>query len=40
MKAVMHRFKSLLVNVGINLSRGNVRVTQQFLDDAQIGSIA
>lgn len=36
----MHRLKPLLVNVGIDLGRGNVSVTQHLLNDAQIGAIA
>src|SRR5438552_8801257 len=40
MKLSMHGFQSLLIDMGINLRCRNVRVTEHFLNDAQIGAIA
>src|SRR5205823_13990192 len=39
MKFPMHRFQALLIDVGINLGRGDVGMAEHFLDDAQIGAI-
>ena len=36
----MNRFESLLVDVGVNLGRGNIGVAEHFLDDAQVGAVA
>ena len=36
----MHRFQTLLIDVRINLRRGNIGMTEHFLNDAQIGAIA
>ncbi len=39
MKLPMHSFKPLLVDMRVNLRRGNVRVPEHFLYDPQIGSV-
>ena len=39
-ESAMHGFEALLIDVGVNLRRGNIRVTEHFLDDPQIGSVA
>ena len=36
----MHRFQALLIDVRINLCRGNVGVAEHFLNDAQVGTVA
>jgi hypothetical protein len=36
----MHCLQSVLVDMGVNLSRGDVGVTEHFLDDPQIGSVS
>jgi hypothetical protein len=36
----MHRLEPLLIHVGVYLRRGNVRMPQQLLDNAQIRAIA
>jgi hypothetical protein len=36
----MDGFEPLLIDVGVDLGRGNIGVTEHFLDDAQIGAIA
>lgn len=36
----MDGFESLLIDVRVDLGRGNIGVTEHFLDDAQIGAIA
>ena len=40
MKLVMHRLQPLLINVGVDLRRRNIGVSEHFLDDAQIGAVA
>ena len=40
MKLVMHRFESALVDMGVDLRGGYIRVAQQFLYDAEIRAIA
>jgi hypothetical protein len=40
MKFTMNSFEPLLIDVGVNLSSGNVRVSKHFLDNSQVGSIA
>ena len=39
MKLPMHRFKPLLINMRVNLRCRNVRMTEHFLDNAQIGAV-
>ena len=36
----MHGFQTLLIDMRINLGRGNIGMTEHFLNDAQIGAIA
>ena len=36
----MHRFQTLLIDMRINLGRGNIGMTEHFLNDAQISAIA
>jgi hypothetical protein len=40
MKLPMYCLEALLINVGVNLSGRDVRVTQHFLNDSQVGAIA
>ena len=40
MKLPMHSLQSLLIDVRVNLRRRNVGVPEQFLNDAQIGTVA
>ena len=40
MKLPVHSFEPLLVNVGVNLRRGNVGVAQHLLNDPQIRTIS
>ena len=39
MELSMDGFEPILVHVRVNLGRGNVGVTQHFLDDAQVGAV-
>ena len=36
----MHSFKPLLIDMRIDLRRGNIGVAQHFLNDPQIGAVA
>jgi len=36
----MDSFESVLIDVGVDLGRGNIGMAEHFLDDAQIGAIA
>jgi len=36
----MHGFEPLLIDVGVNLGGGNIRVAEHLLDDAEVGAIA
>jgi len=40
MELSMDSFEPLLIDVGVNLCRGNIGVAEHFLDDAQIGAVA
>jgi hypothetical protein len=40
MKLPMHGLEPLLIDMGVNLRGGYVRVAEHFLDDAQVGAIA
>ena len=40
MKFPMHSFEPLLVDMRVNLRRGNVRVPEHFLYDPQIGAVS
>ena len=40
MELVMYSFEPALIDVGVNLRRGYIRVAQQFLYDAEIRAIA
>jgi hypothetical protein len=40
MKLAMGGFQSLLIHVGVDLRRRNVSMTQHFLNDAQVSSVA
>ena len=40
MKLSMDSFQALLIDMGINLRRGDIGVTEHFLDDAQVGAVA
>ncbi len=40
MKLSMDGFKSLLIDVRVDLRRRNIRVPEHFLDDAQVGAIS
>jgi len=40
MELSMDGFESLLIDVGVNLGRGNIGVAKHFLDNAQIGAVA
>ena len=40
MKLAMHSLEPLLVDMGINLGRRYVRVSQHLLDDSKIGAVA
>ena len=39
MELSMYGFEPLLIDVGINLGRGNVGVAEHFLDNAQVGAV-
>jgi len=39
MKLPMHSFKPLLIDMRIDLRRGNIGVAQHLLDDPQIGAV-
>jgi len=36
----MHRFQTLLIDVGINLRRRNIGVSEHLLNDAQVRAVA
>src|SRR5262245_46774749 len=40
MKLAMGRFQSLLIHMRVDLRRRNVSMTQHFLNDAQVSSVA
>ena len=40
MKLSMDSFQALLIDMGINLRRGDIGVTEHFLNDAQVGAVA
>ena len=40
MKLSMDGFQPLLIDVRVNLRRGNICVPQHFLDDAQVSAVA
>ena len=40
MELPMNRFQPLLVDVRINLGRGDIRMPEHLLDDPEIGSVA
>src|SRR5437899_5792611 len=40
MKLSMHRFQTLLIDVGINLRRRNIGVAEHLLNDAQVRAVA
>ena len=39
MKFPMHALQVLIVHMGVDLCRGNVCVTEEFLDDTQVGAV-
>ena len=39
MELSMDGFEPILIDVRVNLGRGNIGVTQHFLDDAQVGAV-
>jgi hypothetical protein len=39
MKLPVHSFQSLLIDMRIDLGRGNIGMPEHFLDDAQIGAV-
>lgn len=40
MELAMDGFESVLIDMGVDLGRGNIGMAEHFLDDAQIGAIA
>jgi hypothetical protein len=40
MKLSMDGFQPLLIDVRVNLRRGNICVPEHFLDDAQVGAVS
>ncbi len=36
----MDGFQALLVDVGVDLGRGNIGMAEHFLNDAQVGAVA
>ena len=39
MKLSVYGLKPLLIDMGVNLRCGNIRVAEHFLDDAQVGAV-